>query len=36
MKEQRELQTLIAEKIINDSKISELEICIQNNNICVI
>ena len=33
---QRELQTLIAEKIINDSKISELEICIQNNNICVI
>lgn len=33
---QRELQTLIAEKIINDSKISELEISIQNNNICVI
>lgn len=33
---QRELQTLIAEKIINNIKITELKISIQNNNICVI
>ena len=33
---QRELQTLIAEKIIDNIKIAQLEILIQNNNICVI
>ena len=33
---QREIQTLIAEKIINSDKTLKLEICIQNNNICVI
>jgi len=33
---QRELHTLIAEKIIGDSKVSQIEISIQNNNICVI
>ena len=33
---QREIQTLIAEKIINNDKILKLEISIQNNNICVI
>lgn len=33
---QRELQTLIAEKIIDNIKVTELEISIQNNNICVI
>lgn len=33
---QRELQTLIAEKIIENIKIAQLEILIQNNNICVI
>jgi ATP-dependent Clp protease ATP-binding subunit ClpC len=33
---QRELQTLIAEKIIDNIKITQLEILIQNNNICVI
>ena len=33
---QRELHTLIAEKIVSDSKVSQIEISIQNNNICVI
>jgi ATP-dependent Clp protease ATP-binding subunit ClpA len=33
---QRELQTLIAEKMLENSKISNIEISIKDNNICVI
>jgi len=33
---QREIQTLVAEKILDEPKISQLKICIKNDKICVI
>ena len=33
---QRELQTLIAEKMLENNKLSDLEISVKDNNICVI
>ena len=33
---QREIQTLVAEKILDNPKISELKMCVKNNKICVI
>ena len=33
---QREIQTLVAEKILEDQKLCKIEICVKDNNICVI
>jgi ATP-dependent Clp protease ATP-binding subunit ClpC len=33
---QREIQTLVAEKILDNPKTSELKMCVKNNKICVI
>jgi ATP-dependent Clp protease ATP-binding subunit ClpC len=33
---QREIQTLVAERILQDEKVDKIEICIKDNNICVI
>jgi len=33
---QRELQTLVAEKILENNKLSSIEISVKDNNICVI
>jgi ATP-dependent Clp protease ATP-binding subunit ClpC len=33
---QREIQTLVAEKILQDEKLGKIEICVKDNNICVI
>jgi ATP-dependent Clp protease ATP-binding subunit ClpA len=33
---QREIQTLVAEKILENQQLGKIEICVKDNNICVI